>query len=218
MSDEQDGASDSSPAAPTLLTSEARNRLRRTLRQRRNAVTTADQRIAAQKVAHRLRRQVLRPGLRIAVYSAFDGEIDLEPFIRIAKRLHCTLYAPRIVDSKRRRMEFIQLAPQVGQRRNPFGMIEPRDAPARRIHARHLDVVLTAVIAFDVRGWRLGFGGGYYDRKLAFKRRGVRTPPLFVGVAHAFQRVAPVQPAPWDVLLDAIVTPDGVHRCPRLAS
>jgi 5-formyltetrahydrofolate cyclo-ligase len=196
-----------------ILSAIERRQLRRSLRDRRNALSREEQRIAALRVARHLRLRILRPRRRIAIYSAFDGEIDLTPTINIARRMGCVLYAPCIVDSKQRRMEFVAMTRQTMQRRNPFGMIEPTDTRSQRIAARDLDVVLTSVIAFDENGWRLGFGGGYYDRKMAFKRYRRHGGPLFVGVAHDFQRIAPVQPAVWDVLLDAVVTPERWYRC-----
>ena len=215
MNDEQHRAiGDSSQTHPRDLTMADRKQLRRLLRQRRNALSPASQLTAALRVAHLLRRHALRPQLRIAIYHAFDGEIDLTPTVRIAKRLNCSLYAPCIVDEKNRRMEFVRLG-DTPARSNRLGIVEPRYAPSRRIDARQLDLILIAVVAFDAFGWRLGFGGGYYDRKLAFKRHRRLSPPRLVGVAYDFQRVAPVIPAPWDVLLDHVVTPQGWLRCGR---
>jgi 5-formyltetrahydrofolate cyclo-ligase len=200
--------------AANLSPTERRD-LRKLMRERRNAVLSNARVDAAERIAKTLRRSVLRPKMKVAIYSAFDGEIDLTPTMRAATRLNCELYAPRIVDTKRRRMEFIRIDIKKGGQRNPFGMLEPRDIPTRRIHPRELDLILVAMIAFDAKGWRLGFGGGFYDRKLSFKRRKSYLAPLFVGVAYDFQRVATVDPASWDVLLDAVVTPQGLQRCNR---
>jgi 5-formyltetrahydrofolate cyclo-ligase len=74
-------------------------------------------------------------------------------------------------------------------------------------------VVLLPLVAFDMHGWRLGFGAGFYDRKLSFLRRKFCRKPLLIGVGYEFQRVPPQTPGAWDVLLDAVVTERGFQRC-----
>jgi 5-formyltetrahydrofolate cyclo-ligase len=143
-------------------------------------------------------------GRRIAVYNAIDGEIDLSPVIEAAQRAHCALYEPRIVDMRTRKMEFVALARRVGK----FSAVTNR-----RIDPRDLDVVLVPLVAFDLRGWRLGFGAGFYDRKFAFLRRGFRIRPLLIGVGYEFQRMPPQQLQSWDVALRAVVTEQRWYRC-----
>lgn len=197
------------------ITSPDRQRLRHTMRQRRVAVPADAQRIVAARIARYLRRYVLRKGMRIAIYAAFDGEIDLAPTVAVAHRLQCQLFAPRITEARTRAMEFMPLSPRKVQRRSRLGMLEPQNKLHQRINPRYLNLILIPVVAFDAYGWRLGFGGGYYDRKLTFKRRGSYRQPLLIGVGYEFQRVAPTTPAAWDVLLDAVVTETGWHRCQR---
>jgi 5-formyltetrahydrofolate cyclo-ligase len=74
-------------------------------------------------------------------------------------------------------------------------------------------VLLVPLLAFDPQGWRLGYGGGFYDRTLALLR--ARGPTLAIGVAYAGQRVdhVPHEPAT-DARLDAVVTEDGVTDFP----
>ena len=63
------------------------------------------------------------------------------------------------------------------------------------------------LVGFDARCNRLGMGGGYYDRTLAYLRHRVHwRRPLLVGVAHECQRVERLEANPWDVPLDLVVT------------
>jgi len=66
------------------------------------------------------------------------------------------------------------------------------------------EVVLVPLNAFDARGYRLGYGGGYFDRTLAV------STPLTVGVGFELGRVADVLPQPHDRALDWLVTEAGV--------
>jgi 5-formyltetrahydrofolate cyclo-ligase len=67
------------------------------------------------------------------------------------------------------------------------------------------DVVLLPLVAFDAQGYRIGYGGGYFDRTLV----ALSPRPFAVGVGFELARVESVRPEPHDVRLDAIVTEVG---------
>jgi 5-formyltetrahydrofolate cyclo-ligase len=92
-------------------------------------------------------------------------------------------------------------------RANRFGIPEPTSKGRHIRPARHLDVLLVPLVGFDSTGNRIGMGGGYYDRTLAFlnRRRQWRRPRL-IGIAHECQRVAAIEPRAWDVPLQAVAT------------
>ena len=70
------------------------------------------------------------------------------------------------------------------------------------------EVLIVPLLAWDARGYRLGYGGGFYDRTLQGLR--ARGPVLAVGFAFAAQEVAEVPIDPFDQRLDAVVTERGV--------
>lgn len=70
------------------------------------------------------------------------------------------------------------------------------------------EVLIVPLVAWDRRGYRLGYGGGFYDRTLELLR--ARHPVLAVGFAFAGQELPEVPVEPVDQPLDAIVTEDGV--------
>jgi 5,10-methenyltetrahydrofolate synthetase len=71
------------------------------------------------------------------------------------------------------------------------------------------EALLIPVNAFDAAGYRIGYGGGYFDRTLAaLKMQGVQ--PLCIGVGFELARVDSIRPAAHDVPLDAVVTEAGV--------
>jgi hypothetical protein len=70
------------------------------------------------------------------------------------------------------------------------------------------DAVLLPMVGFDAAGYRLGYGGGYFDRTLAaFARR-----PLVIGVAHELARLETIYPQPHDAAVDYLVTERGIYR------
>jgi len=70
------------------------------------------------------------------------------------------------------------------------------------------DIVLLPLVAFDPQGFRLGYGGGYFDRTLAT----LVPRPLAIGVGFELARVADVRPHRHDIPLDAVVTEAGIER------
>jgi 5-formyltetrahydrofolate cyclo-ligase len=75
------------------------------------------------------------------------------------------------------------------------------------------DLLLVPLLAFDAQGFRLGYGGGFYDRSLAILR--AAGDILAVGLAYAAQQVAAVPREPTDQPLDLVVTERGVIRPTR---
>ena len=73
------------------------------------------------------------------------------------------------------------------------------------------DVILMPLLAFDARGYRLGYGGGFYDRTLAQLR--TLKPVLTIGLAFDEQRVEAVPHVDYDQRLDWVLTPSGPLRC-----
>ena len=70
-------------------------------------------------------------------------------------------------------------------------------------------VLLMPVNGFDAAGYRLGYGGGYFDRTLA----SLCPRPLAVGVGFELSRLESIGPEPHDQRLDAVVTEAGIFPC-----
>ncbi|WP_331612464.1 5-formyltetrahydrofolate cyclo-ligase [Povalibacter sp.] len=182
--------------------------MRLEMRKRRRALPASTRAAAARSLASILsRKRILRPGAHIAVYLAHGAEIDLAQVITRARRAGCRLYLPAIVSIEKGSMQFVRFDAGQPLRRNRFGIYEPELRTSPRIAVRRLDAVLLPLVAVDVRGWRLGSGAGFYDRRLNHLRSGRRwRRPKLIGIAYDFQRVPILSPQPWDVPLDAVVT------------
>lgn len=74
--------------------------------------------------------------------------------------------------------------------------------------------LLLPVNAFDAAGYRIGYGGGYFDRTLAALAAGPGPAPLAIGVGYELARVATIHPEPHDLPLAAVVTEAGIFRTP----
>lgn len=194
-----------------------RNALRRELRACRAALSRADQARAARRLpAQLLTLRQFRAARRVACYLPNDGEIDP---IGIMERVWTTrrlCYLPLLSRLSHDRLWFAPYTPDTPLAGNRFGILEPR-VPARLwLRAQDLDAVLMPLVGFDETGNRLGMGGGFYDRSLAFlEHRGHWRKPHLIGLAHDCQRLAHIDPAPWDVPLDAVATDRALYLFPN---
>ena len=192
-----------------------RSDLRGELRARRRALGAAER----ARLSRRICREVLKAigpaprGRHVAAYVALPEEPDLAEALTALARRGVQLYLPRITSFRRRRLAFVSAG---GERRvNRFGIAEPPPG-ARARPATRLDIVLLPLVGFDAKGARLGMGGGYYDRALAFRRHRRAGPrPRLIGIAFACQQVDALPVAAHDVRLDAVITEHGLTRVPR---
>ncbi|MBX8539150.1 5-formyltetrahydrofolate cyclo-ligase [Pseudomonas cichorii] len=189
---------------PTLT----RPQLRRQLRKARRALSPGQQRAAARGLYRQLAQHPLfRRARHVSLYLPMDGEIDPRLLLRAAQRRGKATYLPVLNAWPRTRMVFQRVRPGEKFIPNRFRIPEPRinRALQRRIWA--LDLILMPLVGFDDEGGRLGMGGGFYDRSLAYlARRKTWKKPRLLGLAHECQKVERLAQASWDVPLQGTVS------------
>jgi len=156
----------------------------------------ADQRAqAAEVIAERLARLV-EPGQIFSFYWPMKGELDFRP---LAALLHARGVIPAlpVVVEKNRPMVFRPWRPKAAMTRGIWNI--PQPATEDTVVP---DIALAPVVGFSADGYRLGYGGGYFDRTLA----AVARRPLTIGVGLELQRIETIRPLPHDIRLDAIMT------------
>jgi len=186
----------------------SRSALRRQLRQARRQLSPTQQRLAARDLYRQLAQHpAFRRARHIAFYLPNDGEIDPRPLMLEAQRRGKATYLPVLNAWPRTRMVFQRIMPNERLRPNRFGIAEPAFRPNRQRRIWTLDLVLMPLVGFDEHGGRLGMGGGFYDRSLAYRgRRKNGHKPTLLGLAHECQKVDRLPLEPWDVSLQATVT------------
>jgi 5-formyltetrahydrofolate cyclo-ligase len=190
-----------SPSTPSL---------RHTLRARRRAIPAAQRKRAAEQLAvFADQARLLHPGRRIALYLAMSEEIATVAVLQRAVARGCRVYLPRIVDTRRNRMVFVDARGPL--RRGRWGVLEP--IATQRIATQELQVVFMPLVGFDSAGNRMGMGKGFYDRAFSFRlRHALIRRPLLVGLAFACQEVDALPVRPHDVPLDMLITEHGIRR------
>ena len=137
----------------------------------------------------------------VAGFWPMGDEIDVRPLLRA---LHARGHPVLLPVTPRRGLPLVFRAWSPGCPMVPgrFGTSHPEAASEGTP-----SVVLVPLLAFDLRGHRLGYGGGYYDRTLA------ALPDAFrLGIAYGGQQVPEVPAGPTDVPLHAIATELGLIR------
>jgi len=180
--------------------------LRVMLRERRAALDSTQQRIAAIAVSECVtsRLPAWTGARRIAIYMANDGEIDADPLGRQARSEGKEVYLPVIAAGAT--LEFARWDAGAALVDNRFGIPEPPQA-APRCEPAALDLVFVPVVGWDPYCNRLGMGAGFYDRTLATVQG-----PLLVGLAHEGQRVEHIPCESWDIGMDYIATDAALYR------
>lgn len=186
----------------------SRPQLRRQLRKARRALTGSQQRQAARGLYRQLAQHPLfRRAKHVSLYLPTDGEIDPRLLLRAAQRRGKATYLPVLSAWPRTKMVFQRIRPGEKLQPNRFRILEPRVNPARQRKIWALDLVLLPLVGFDEEGGRLGMGGGFYDRSLAYlERRKSWRKPTLMGLAHECQKVGKLAQASWDVPLQGTVT------------
>ncbi len=189
----------------------SRPALRRKLRQARRALSPLQQRLAARALYRQLAQHPLfRRARHLALYLPNDGEIDPRPLLRAAQKRGKATYLPVLAPWPRTRMVFQRVGSGERWTRNRFRISEPLADAGRQRKAWALDLVLLPLVGFDEQGGRLGMGGGFYDRSLAYlARRKNGHKPTLIGLAHECQKVDRLALASWDIPLAGTVTDAG---------
>lgn len=191
-----------------------RNQLRRELRTQRKLLTAAQQKLAAQRLSkHVAALRQFRVSRRVALYLPNDGEIDPVPLVLRLWQSGKTCYLPILSRLRHDRLWFAPYYPDTALVYNRLGILEPALSAQLHRRAQELDLILMPLVAFDTHGNRLGMGGGFYDKSLAFLRgRRLWHKPQLIGLAHEFQCVKKLETNSWDVPLQGVATDRNFYR------
>lgn len=159
----------------------------------------------AEAAAARLDAAVVDTPKMASGYLPIRTEIDPRPALAMLAARGAGLCMP-VVTGSGLPLSFRRWAPGAPTVTGVFGV----EIPADELPATPT-LLICPMLAFDRRGFRLGYGGGFYDRTLAALR--AAGPVLAVGIAYAGQEVGEVPTEATDARLDLIVTEDEVIAC-----
>jgi 5-formyltetrahydrofolate cyclo-ligase len=158
----------------------------------------AEQRSAmGANIANHIDRLIGDPhGKIVSLYWPFRGEPDLRPWIASITERGATAALPVVIE-KGRPLIFRAYRPGDRLERGVWNI--PIPAEGMQVVP---DVVLAPVVGFDPESYRLGYGGGFFDRTLAaFAKK-----PFVIGLGYSLQAIPTIYPQQHDVVMDRIVT------------
>lgn len=191
-----------------------KNTLRQQIREQRRALSDSEREHAAFLLCERLAStKQFQQSKHIAFYLPNDGEMDLTLLIKHAWQQGKQCYLPVLAEPNTKRLWFIPYTPSTRLTLNRFGIPEPIHPRSTRLRKTlSLDLILMPLVAFDTQGQRMGMGGGFYDRSLAFlKPRKHWFKPNLIGIAYDFQKQTQLETNPWDIPMQTVATEKSLY-------
>ena len=145
------------------------------------------------------------PGLsscRLAFCWPIKGEYDARHLARTL-RSRGALTALPVVISRKAPLVFREWHPGTELAEGPLGIPYPL-----RSSEIIPDAALVPMNGWDMKGYRLGYGGGFFDRTLA----SLAKKPVVIGVSYEMAKIDTIRPQGWDIPMDFVVTERGVYR------
>jgi len=173
----------------------------------RAALPVSARQVAAEQITPHLealiRKQFGRvEGLTISAWWPIKAELNLRHWLTELVARGATVALP-VVLTAGSPLVFRRWAPDCQMVQGFWKIPIPADGPEVLP-----EVTLAPVVGWDAAGFRLGYGGGYFDRTLA----ALSPRPFAIGVGLHSAQVATIYPQPHDIAMDAIVTEAGPHR------
>lgn len=182
--------------------------LRQAIQRKRQQLSQHAQQQAAQAVmAQVIELDSYQNSQHIACYIAHHGECDPSATVQQAWRDGKQCYVP--VVGPEHSMVFVAYNADTPLTNNRYGIAEPTNT-THPITPSRLDMALIPMVAFNRNLYRLGMGGGYYDRYFA-TQPAAKTLQL-VGLAYSWQASDDWQCQDWDLRCDQVITAETNSR------
>jgi 5,10-methenyltetrahydrofolate synthetase len=138
----------------------------------------------------------------VGFYWPYRGEYDPRPTMSALLRRGAVLALPE-VESERKMLCFRRWWKEAPMKIGAYNIPVTDNTELVMVNA-----VIVPMLGFDTQGYRLGYGGGYYDRTITE----INPSPLVIGVAFEMLRLDNIHPRPHDVAMDFIVTEAGIYQ------
>ena len=144
----------------------------------------------------------------VMFYVTHRSEADTSRMIKRSLKLGKTVAVPKVEPGEKGKMLAVRITClEKDLERGIYGIFEPKPGRCEVLERKSIDLVLVPGLAFDVKGFRVGYGKGYYDRWLKSF-----SPKKRIGLAFDFQLVKSVPKTKRDAKVGLIVTEKRVVR------
>lgn len=179
---------------PSRQVHRAKQRMRELLLQKRRMLTAEERKSMSESVLSQLEQMhCFRDAKTVLLYYPKNNEVDVLPLFKRYKDKLLLLPV-----THRKEMTANPFEGNDKMHRGKFGIPEPTTAP----YMGDIDVIIVPAVAFDKKGYRLGRGGGYYDRFIKKQPHA-----MLIGVGYDFQLVEEVPMLRHDQKMHRIILP-----------
>ncbi len=140
----------------------------------------------------------------IAIYYPFDNEASPLEIMNYLHSKNKEVFLP-VIEKESKTLSFAKYGIQSELVKNNFGIFEPKDKEFADIE--DIDIVLIPCVAFNDKLFRLGMGGGFYDRTFSKK-----SSTMLIGVAYSFQYENDSFQEKHDIKMDYVITQKGILK------
>ncbi len=176
---------------------EQKKHFRKTMLQQRDKMSRKERNAHSEKICHQLWEIILEKEVQVVhSYLTMGSEVNVLPLLQKALDAGLTVVVPKTL--KKRQMQNLVLTDLKNMEPGVFGTYHPKNAEE---YTGNYDLIIVAGLAFGEEGYRVGYGGGYYDTFLA-----KQDTAFTVGVCYPFQVVARVPVEAHDIRLTKIVS------------
>ncbi len=189
-----------------------KSQIRQRIRSDRNRLSELDAAGAGEQLSAQLdKHHIIQQEKKIGCFLSFDGEICTKQTLSLINQLEAHCYLPKLRPYKPNRLWFMPYRPGAPMTNNRFGIAEVNLPVSEAIAVSKLDLVLLPLVAFDLKGNRLGMGGGFYDATFSHLRSN-KNRPVFIGLAYELQKLESLPSDRWDLPLDGVCTESDFYQ------
>ncbi len=190
--------------------------LRQILRKKRSLLSNTELQQKSRQICKQIiDSELFKSARNVGFYHAVGGEADPSCLCQTHqnKQFFLPVLSARGTTDKPDSLLFCPISANTQYQHNRFKIPEPVYTPDQLITADELDLLIMPLVGFDKNGNRLGMGGGFYDRSLAFKQNQTNSKPALLGFAYDFQELEQLNSEPWDIRLEWIATESVLFKC-----
>ena len=182
--------------------------IRRSLLKRRRSLPEKELKRVSCEINTYLINEIQNRDLKkILVYQSIDNEPSVKKTTELAWQKNIKVYIPKVVSKEK--IIINRLRKDSSYSKNKFGINESNDLET--VELDEIDLAVLPLVGIDINGFRLGYGGGYYDR-FFYQDRELSRKPFIIGVGYAFQILEVSFAENHDLKCDSVITEKGVLK------
>jgi 5-formyltetrahydrofolate cyclo-ligase len=193
-----------------------KKRLREKLLKKRDSIPREAKVLKEKAIEKKLfKLDVFKKAGNVLMYVSFRSEVDTGKYLDDVLEMGKRLMLP-VVDTRHGIIKLYEIKDTSELAPGYMGIPEPNIRENRRCSIKDIELVIIPGTGFDLRGNRLGYGGGYYDRLLSMESRelaGVKHHIPTIALAFEEQIDGEIPAEPHDIKVDIIITDERIIRC-----